>query len=378
MSVNPDSIYLDVNADAAVHPLAWSAYVDASRRFANPSSAHRGGRMARECLEEAREGLALALGAQPGELVFTSGGTEADALALHGALSAFKGPGKPHVLCSALEHAAVLQSARRLEKRGEICLDVIPVGRSGVVSVPAIVERLRPSTALVSVVLACNETGVVQPLGEIRAALAGHGALLHSDAVQALGRIPVNLRALGVDMLSVSAHKVGGLAGTGAMVVGEGTRLRPILIGGGQEQGLRASTPNIAGAAAFAAAVSEITPWSQGIRDDFEQELEEALGSLEILGREHARLPNTSCVRFEGCEGDGIMMALDIQGIGVSTGSACSTGSIEPSRILLAMGLSEAEARSCVRFSFPKELSGLQRARVVAALRDIVGQIRTP
>jgi cysteine desulfurase len=378
MSVNPDSIYLDVNADAAVHPAAWTAYVDASRRFANPSSSHQAGRQARECLEVARQGLAGALGAQPEELVFTSGGTEADGLALFGAVSTFAGPGKPHVLCSALEHAAVLQSAHRLEARGEICLEVIPVGRSGVVSVSSIVERLRPTTALVSVVLACNETGVVQPVGEIGAALAGHGALLHSDAVQALGRISVDFRDLGVDMLSVSAHKVGGLAGAGALVVREGTRLGPILIGGGQEQGRRASTPNIAGAAAFAAAVSELTPWSPTIRDDFEQELEQALGALDIVGRDHGRLPNTSCVRFEGCEGDGIMMALDIQGIGVSTGSACSTGSIEPSRILLAMGLSEPEARSCVRFSFPRELPDAQRASVVSALRDIVLQIRTP
>ena len=376
MSVNADSIYLDVNADAAVHPAAWSAYVDASRRFANPSSSHQAGRQAKECLEGARERLAAALGAQREEVVFTSGGTEADGLALWGAVGAFQGPGKPHVLCSALEHAAVLQSAQRLEARGEICLEVVPVGRSGVVSVPSIVERLRPSTALVSVVLACNETGVVQPVHEIGEALAGHGALLHSDAVQALGRVPVDIRALGVDMLSVSAHKVGGLAGAGALVVREGTRLIPTLIGGGQELGLRASTPNIAGVAAFAAAVSEISPWSPRLRDDFEQELEGALGAMDIIGRDHGRLPNTSCVRFEGCEGDGIMMALDIQGIGVSTGSACSTGSIEPSRILLAMGLSEDEARSCVRFSFPKALPDAHRARAVSALQSIVLQTR--
>jgi cysteine desulfurase len=263
-----------------------------------------------------------------------------------------------------------------LEQRGEIELETIPVNRNGMVFPAEVQSRLKSNTLLVSILLASNETGVLQPIAGIASLVKAHGALMHTDAVQALGRLSVDVEKLKVDLLSLSAHKVGGIGGMGALYIREKSLIEPIFVGGGQEFGLRSSTQNVPGAAAFAAACQEISPWSTAVRNEFELRLSNELDGFEVIGKNGPRLPNTSCIRFDGCEADGILMGLDIQGIGVSTGSACSTGSIEPSRILLAMGLSVEEAKSCIRFSFPKELTSEDLERVVSTTSELVDQMR--
>ncbi len=376
MATKAQELYLDVNADSQVHPTAWKAYVEASKFFGNSSSSHQAGRLAKRCLEKARRDIASTINAPADSIVFTSGGTEADALALVGTVRAYKGEGLPHVICSDIEHAAVLETAQRLEAEGEIELDTLSVGRSSMVVPEQVAGLLKPNTVLVSVLLASNETGVLQPIAAIGSMVQAHGAFMHSDAVQGLGRLPIDVDKLKCDFLSLSAHKIGGIGGVGALYIRDKSVVEPILLGGGQEFGLRASTANVPGVAAFAAACAEISPWSTAIRNEFELRLLDALDDIEVVGKNSPRLPNTSCIRFAGCEADGLLMGLDISGIGVSTGSACSTGSIEPSRILMAMGFSTEEAKSCLRFSFPKVLSGDAIERVVDRVVALVHRAR--
>ena len=319
--------------------------------YGNASSMHREGQSARQHLESSRRTVAGFLGASATEIVFTSGGTEANNLAILGIVRELDGAGK-HMVTTTIEHPSVLECVRQLGREG---VDV------SVVDASAIEQNLRDDTVLVSVMHANNETGAIQPVRQVAAAIerrrqAGQTIYFHSDGVQAAGKIPVNVRELGVDLYSLSAHKLFAPKGVGALYVRRGTPLRGIQYGGRHERERRAGTENVPGAMAFARAVELIDGGAnvnvQRLRDDFENELRKRLPWIEVNGAEAERLPNTSNVLFRGISGEALVIALDLQNMAVSTGAACSSGSIEPSHVLMAMGRSRDEARSSLRFSF--------------------------
>jgi cysteine desulfurase len=371
-------IYLDHNADAPVLPEAWRAYADAAADYANPSSLHALGKAAQARLDATRSAIAAALDAEPDEVVLTSGGTEGAAAAVFGVLGA---EGGGHVVTSTIEHAAVARTLDQLAAAGRVTLTRVPAGRDGVVPAAAVVAALRPDTRLVTLVLACNETGALQPLAEIAAACRARGVLVHTDAVQAVGRVEVSCHRLGVDALSLSGHKLGAVGGIGVLYWRRGAPApAPLVVGGGQEQGRRSGTESIAGAASLAAALARLPDAAErarltALRDDLEARLRTA-GGVEVLAAGAPRLCNTSCVRFDGCEGDGLMMGLDVEGVAVSTGSACSSGSVEPSPILLGMGLTSAEARATLRFSLGSVTTSTDIARAAAAATALVQRAR--
>jgi len=371
-------IYLDWNADAPLSEHAWNAYVEASQFFGNPSSAHEPGRAARRVLDDSRAAIGAAFGVSAESVILTSGGTEADALALAGYLKEKTGS----VLVAGIEHPAVLGNLEKLCEREGLTLKHIPVGLSGVISVEQVERNLQDDTVLLSVMMASNETGIIQPVKELAALCRSRGVVIHTDAVQAVGRMSVLMPELGVHMMTVSGHKFGALSGTGALLVEPGIELKPLLSGGGQEQGLRGGTENVAGAACMAAALESLPQehvlraWQEQ-RNRFEAALLERCSNIEILGQDQARLVNTSCIRFVGCPGDAILMALDIEGIFVSTGSACSSGSVLPSPALMAMGIDEEAARECVRFSFPPDLLDEDVDRVLNKVELVVERMRS-
>lgn len=362
MPIDPEHpIYLDHAATSPLRPEARDAVLAHLEDVGNPASLHAVGRRARRVLEESRETVGAVLGVRPSEIVFTSGGTESDNLALQGAFWARNGDGsRPRVVVSAIEHDAVLATARSLESRHGAVVETLPVDAAGRVEVDALTELLRSADdiAVVSVMWANNETGVLQPIEEIGAACRAAGVPFHSDAVQALGAVPVDLADAPVDLLTVTSHKVGGPHGAGVLVARRGVELGAVLHGGGQERDLRSGTvgvPAVAGlAAAFEIAVKsqpEAATRLAHLRDTLVAELEEAVPGIVLNGSGAERLPGVASVRFAGCEGDSLLMLLDAQGIEVSTGSACSAGVPQASHVLLAMGLEEAVARSTLRFS---------------------------
>lgn len=339
------SVYLDHNATTAMRPEAVRAMAEALADVGNPSSVHRFGRAARRRVEEARERVAALVGACAEDVIFTSGGTEANALALRGA-------GRPRVLVSAVEHDSVLKAVPEAEP--------IPVDAEGRVEPAVVAEMLgrdsRP--ALVSVMLANNETGVIQPVAQVAARARAAGALVHCDASQAAGKMPVSAVELGVDFLTLSAHKLGGPQGVGALVAVGGPELAPQLLGGGQERGRRAGTENVAGtvgmgvAAELAAAgledVAKLAVW----RDEMERRAKAAVPRCRVVAQGAPRLPNTSCLVLPGVGSDVQVMALDLAGVAVSAGSACSSGKVRASHVLAAMGLPPHEAGAAIRVSF--------------------------
>jgi len=337
-------VYLDYNATAPLRPEAAAAMAEAFATTGNPSSVHGFGRAARRRIEEARETLAGLVGAEPAELVFTSGGTEANNLALAGS-------GRRRLLVSAGEHDSVLKAAPRAER--------LPLDAEGRLRPAALEAALAASDepALVSVMLANNETGVIQPLAEVAAIARAHGALVHCDTVQALGKIPLDVAALGAQLVSLSAHKLGGPAGIGALVVRDGLETVPLLVGGGQERRRRAGTENLAGivgfAAAAAAAVEDLADQARirTLRDAMERAVRGIAPDLEVHGAGAERLANTSCLGLPGVPAETQVMALDLAGIAVSAGSACSSGKVEPSHVLRAMGLEAAVAGRAIRVS---------------------------
>lgn len=335
--------YLDHNATSPVRPEAWRAVAGAMERVGNASSVHRFGRVARRSIEDAREAVAGLVGAVPGDVVFTSGGTEANNLAVRGA-------DRARVLVSAVEHVSVLDAAPEAER--------IPVDGDGVVDLVALdrllAEDSRP--ALVCVMLANNETGVIQPVAEVVAIARKRGARVHCDAVQAAGRIAVDIRSLGVDSLSLSAHKIGGPMGVGALVLACGVSLQGRQKGGDQESGRRAGTENLPGIAGFAAAVAATDSSDQarlaGLRDRIEAEMQRIGSGVKIYGRGAPRLANTTCLSMPGVSAETQVMALDLAGVAVSAGAACSSGKVKASHVLVAMGIDKAEAETAIRVSF--------------------------
>jgi cysteine desulfurase len=338
------AVYLDHNATTTVRPAAAEAVAAALSLTGNASSVHGFGRAVRRAVEDAREAVAALVGAAPADVVFTSGGTEANNLAL-------RGSGRERILVSAVEHESVLMAGAGAA--------LIPVDSDGVVDLDALDSLLagEGTPALVSVMLANNETGVVQPVAGIAGVARRFGALVHCDAVQAAGKIPVDMSALGVDMLSLSAHKIGGPAGVGALVVADSVPLSPIVFGGGQERGRRMGTENFSGIAGFGAAAREARKGVDGfaelgrLRDGLERRILALSPETRIFGAGAERLPNTSCLTMPGMASETQVMALDLAGVAVSAGSACSSGKVQASHVLAAMNADAAQAASAIRAS---------------------------
>lgn len=338
-------VYLDYNATAPVRPEAASAMAAALREVGNASSVHRFGRAARRRLEQARESVAALVGARAQDVILTSGGTEANNLAL-------LGTGRPRVLVSAGEHDSVLHAAPPAER--------IPLRRDGRIDLTALASMLAADAwpALVSVMLANNETGVIQPVHDVAVLARQFGARVHCDAVQAVGRIPVDISALGVDLLTLSAHKIGGPQGAGALIVRDGAPVRPIVLGGGQERGHRAGTENVPAIAGFGAAAEAAAAGPADaarlaeLRDTLEAEVRRLAPAAAIHGAEAPRLANTSCIGLPGVPAETQVMALDLAGVAVSSGAACSSGKVHPSHVLAAMGVPRAEVGEAIRVSF--------------------------
>ena len=346
--------YLDHNATSPMRPVVLDAVVEALRAGGNPSSVHRPGRAARARLDKARRQVAGLVGALPAEVVFTSGGTEANNMALAGS-------GRQRVLVSAIEHESVLNAVPNAER--------IPVDCNGVIDLGALERMLAAEPALVSVMFANNETGVIQPIAEVVRLARAAGAWVHCDAVQAAGKVPVDLRGLGVDYLSLSAHKLGGPTGVGALVVRTGAPFATDRIGGGQESYRRAGTENVGGIAGFGAA-------AEASRDGLDvavlrDRIEAGLPMARVHGAAAPRLPNTSCLSMPGVKAETQVMALDLAGVGVSAGSACSSGKVTRSAVLAAMGVVPADADAAIRISCGWNTVFEDIDRLIATWRDL-------
>lgn len=360
----PAFAYLDHNATSPLRPAAFDVMVEALQAGGNPSSVHRAGRSARARLDTARRQVAALVGARPAEIIFTSGGTEANNSALAGA-------GRKRVLVSAVEHDSILKAATGGE--------MLPVDGNGIVDLGILEKSLAASTepALVSVMFANNETGVLQPIADVVRVVHAAGALVHCDAVQGAGKVPVDLHGLGVDYLSLSAHKFGGPTGVGALVVRGGAPFVSDRVGGGQESNRRAGTENVAGIAGFGVAAREAssglatTEW----RHRLETALLEIAPSARVYGAGVDRLPNTTCISMPGVRAETQVMAFDLSGICVSAGAACSSGKVTRSAVLLAMGVESAEAEMALRISFGWSTVSEDIERLIAAWRDLYTRV---
>jgi cysteine desulfurase len=370
--------YFDHNATTPLDERVLEAMLPYFREhFGNPSSRHEYGREARRAVDEARERVAEALGAHPSQVIFTSGGSEANNLAIKGA-AACQLPTR--LAISAIEHSCVAKPAQELTGQGWK-LAKIGVNQAGLVEAAALERILEEPAGLVSVMLANNETGVIQDVAVLGEMARKHGALMHSDAVQALGKVPLDFAALNVDMLSVSAHKAYGPKGIGALVLDKAVELKPLIVGAGHEKGLRAGTENVPGIVGFGVAcelaarrVSELAGRLRGLRDELERGLHE-LGAV-VFGTEAERLANTSYFAFPGIEGETLVMALDNAGFAVASGAACSSGSTQASATLLAMGVDNELGRAAVRVSLGKDTAGGQIGEFLGALRNELKRMR--
>jgi len=375
-------IYLDHAATTPLAPEALEAMLPWLRdRFGNPSSIHQWGREARAALDHARDQIAAALGADYAEIIFTSSGTEADNLALQGVMQAAP-PGRRHLVVSAIEHPAVMATARALEAQG-FPFTVVPVDGQGFVDPDQLAASVRDDTALVSVLHASNEIGAIQDIPLLAAAAHARGALFHTDAVQSFGSLPVNVRDLGVDLLTVSAHKLYGPKGVGALWVRAGVPLIPCIRGGTQERERRAGTENVAGIVGFAAAAAlameqreEESARLVRLRDGFIARLEERIEGIRLNGPRTRRLPNNVNVAISGVDGAAALLSLDRAGIAASSGSACSSGAIEPSPVLQAIGLPPQLAASGIRFTLGRSTKEADLEQAAEALAGIVDRLR--
>ena len=373
-------VYLDHGATSPLRQEALEAMLPfLQERYGNPSSLHSPGREVRKALEEAREKTALALGAAPEEIYFTSGGTEANNIALKGAARARKKKG--HLITSSIEHHAVLDVCKELAGEGyEVTF--LPVDRYGLISLESVKEALRPDTFMISVMMANNEIGTVEPVAEIGALARERGLLFHTDAVQAVGQLPVNVGAMNADLLSLSAHKFNGPKGVGALFVRRGTSVAPLYDGGGQERKLRPGTENVAGiiglARALELAVKEL-PEKTGrllaLRNRLTEELLQMKDTV-LNGHPSSRLPGNVNVSFNYIEGEALLLGLDLEGIAASSGSACTSGSLEPSHVLLATGLGHQLARGSLRLTLGRGNSDGCIDYLFAVLTPLVERLR--
>ncbi len=379
----PRAVYLDYASTTPLDPRVAEAMQPFFReRFGNPSSVHSFGQSARQAVDAARETVARAVGAQdPEEIVFTSGATESDNFALIGAAYGDEARGR-HLVISAVEHHAVLEPARFLASRG-FELTVVPVDGTGRVDPEAVRRAIRPQTILVSVMHSNNEIGTLQPVAEIGRITREAGVLLHCDAAQSLGIVPVDVQALGVDLLSLSAHKRYGPKGVGALYIRKGTPLVPLLRGGAHEGNRRAGTPNVPGIVGFAAAVrlalQEMDAEAARLRELRDRMIAGllAVDGARLNGHPTERLPGNVNVSFRGADSESLLLALDLQGVAASSGSACTSGSLEPSHVLAAIGLDAETAAGTVRFSLGRWTTAEEIDYVLEILPGILQQVRS-
>ena len=377
-------IYADHAGTTALSQTALAAMTPYfTEQYGNPSSLYRFGQEAKADLERARADIAACIGAKPEEIFFTSGGTEADNWALKGVveLMALKGKSTGHIITSAIEHHALLHTAQHLEKQG-YAVTYLPVDELGRVSPADVEAAIRPDTLLISIMAANNEIGTIQPVAEIGAVARRHKILFHTDAVQAVGHIPVDVEAWNVDLLSLSAHKFQGPKGVGALYVRRPLRLPPLLHGGGQEKGRRSGTENVPGVIGMAAALKEAVDRleAEGTRlSALRDRLIDGLTKLpytRLTGDPANRLPGTASLVFEGVEGEALLLHLDARGICVSSGSACSSASLDPSHVLLAIGLPHAVAHGSIRISLGRENTGEDVEYLLKEIPQVVSQLR--
>jgi cysteine desulfurase len=372
-------VYLDNNATTPVLPEVFEAMRPFfGERFGNASSIHHHGQETRAAVEDAREAVADLLGCAASEVVFTSGGTESDNLAVAGWVAA-----GDHVITSSIEHHAVLHACKHLEKLG--CdVSVLPVDGRGLVDPDDVRRALRPNTKLISLMMANNETGVLQPVDEVGKIAAEAQVLFHTDAVQAAAKIPIDVRRMGCDALSMSGHKIHAPQGVGALYVKKGTRIQPLFHGGRHERSRRAGTENVPGIVGLGRA-AQLAKESldrghvekmAAMRDRLEQGILAHVDEAGVNGQGAPRVPNTTNIHFDHIEGESLVIALDLKGLAVSTGAACSSGAIEPSHVLIAMGLRPEQARASIRFSLGKQTTESDIGVALALVPETVARLR--
>ena len=376
-------VYFDYNATTPLAPEVIEAVARASRdTFGNASSVHHFGQQAKAALDDARSELASLIHGDPSEIVFTCGGTEADNMAIRGAAEAIEPTGRRHLIASAIEHEAVLNTLKALARRGWRTT-LLPVEDSGIVAPDRLREALADDTALVSIMHANNEIGTIQPIAELAQLAHARGALLHTDAVQSVGKIPVDVRALGADLLSLSAHKFNGPKGAGALWIKRGTRMLPIVTGGKHERNRRAGTENVPAIAGLGVAarlaggkLDAEAARVAALRDRLEEGILRGVPGTAVNGARGSRVPNTSNISFDRVEAESLLIALDLEGVAVSTGSACSSGTLEPSHVLRAMGLPTHRTQNSLRFSLGLFSTEAEVDRVVEVLPRLVEKLR--
>jgi cysteine desulfurase len=377
-------IYLDHNATTPLLPeVADQMAATLRTEFGNPSSIHHYGQQAKAAVDDARSEVANLIGADPSEVLFTSGGTEADNIAIRGAAEAAEPSGRRHLIATAIEHEAVLNTLKALAKRGWKTT-LLPVSETGIVTVDALRAALTDDTSVVSVMHANNEIGTIQPIAALAAVAHERGALFHTDAVQSVAKVPVNVKALGVDMLSMSGHKFYGPKGVGALWIRRGVRVLPLLTGGRQERSRRAGTENVPGIVGMgvAARLARGKMHDEGarlgvLRDRLEDGILRGVPGTVVNGARDARVPNTTNISFDRVEAESLLIALDLEGIAVSTGSACSSGTLEPSHVLKAMGFNAHRAQNSIRFSLGAINTEPEIDRVIAVLPKVVEKLRS-
>jgi cysteine desulfurase len=381
--VVPVRIYLDHNATTPPAAEVVDRMAAALReQFGNPSSVHHFGQVAKAALDDARSSTAALIGGDPSEIVFTSSGTESDNFAIRGVAEALEVTGKRHLIATAIEHEAVLNTLKALARRGWKTT-LLPVDQSGIVALPDLEAALTEDTALVSVMHANNEIGTIQPVAQLARIAKARGALFHTDAVQTAGKIPLDVKALGVDLLSISAHKFYGPKGAGALWIRRGVRLLPPMTGGKQERSRRAGTENVAGIIGLGVA-AQLARGKMGaeadrlaaLRDRLEEGILATVSGTAVNGARSPRVPNTTNVSFDRIEAESLLIGLDLAGIAVSTGSACSSGTLEPSHVLKAMGFPAHRTQNSIRFSLGTANTDADVDRVLEVLPGVVEKLR--
>lgn len=376
-------IYLDHNATTPVaEPVAERMAAALREEFGNPSSVHHFGQRAKAAIDDARAAVAALIGADASEIVFTSGGTESDNFAIRGVAEALEPAGRRHLVTTTIEHEAVLNTYKALARRGWSATGA-KVDQTGIVIPETVAEALTDQTALVSVMHANNEIGTIQPVADIARLAKARGVLVHTDAVQSAGKIPVDVKALGVDLLTLSAHKIYGPKGVGALWIRRGLRLVPLLTGGRHERSRRAGTENVVGIIGMGVAAQLARAKMDGeaarlaaLRDRLEDGVLAGVSGTAINGARTPRVPNTTNISFDRVEAESLLIALDLEGIAVSTGSACSSGTLEPSHVLKAMGFSPHRSQNSIRFSLGAANTEADVDRVIAVLPAIVEKLR--
>ena len=375
-------VYLDYNATTPVAPEVLAAMLPYfSEEYGNASSIHTFGQRARGAVEEAREAVSELLGARPAEIMFSSGGTESNNHAIFGVVGAALGERK-HVITSAIEHSAVLDPCTALEKRG-VAVTVLPVDREGIVNPEDVRRAIRPETVLITIMLANNELGTIEPMEEIGKIAAEARVTLHTDAVQAAGKIPIDVKKLGVHLLSISAHKLYGPKGVGALYVRKGTRLEPLLYGGHSERDRRPGTEDVTSIAGMGKAAELVLTHMKeesrriaGLRDRLENGLVERIPHARVNGARARRTPNTTNLTLPFIEGEAMVIALDLRGIACSTGAACSSGAVEPSHVLTAIGLAPEDARATLRLSLGHQTTDEEIDFALDTIPPVIDRLR--